>query len=579
VSATGAEREMQTIAARLAQAYAADDAGWGVRAQPLLEQLVGPVRPALLILLSAALCVLLIGAANLASLFLVRFLGRERELAIRTALGATRGRLAQELAAEAAVLGVVAGVLGMGLATAGVRILRSFAPVTLPRVGSIGVDAGVLAFCAVSSGAAVLIFGVLPAWRVTPTAEQAGRATRSAGHRRLQNALVVAQVAVGLVLLTGAGLLVESFAHFARGDSGFRTEGVLTVQLDLSAERYGTPERQWHFIASVLERLAAVPGIRGVSASDAIPGAGAAISLFTVVGDPAPDVSSMPIAPVTEVSQDYFHTLGIQLVRGRVVLPTDDDRSLKVAVIDQVIARRYFGARDPIGRRLAYGPDTLQIVGIVAPVSHGGLTGEEGPMVYAALAQYPSKFVELEIRGVGNPGALASAVKRAIATVDATVPVSHAESLSAWLLESVGTMRFSSLLTSLFALIALVLGVLGIYGVLAYVVMQRQREIGIRLALGATQTRVAASIVHRGLVLAASGVVVGSGTTWILIRVIVHAFGGAPGYDPGLTVQGWSVVPTVIGAAMTFLAVAVIAASVPAFRTTRVSPAEALTSM
>jgi ABC-type antimicrobial peptide transport system permease subunit len=199
-------------------------------------------------------------------------------------------------------------------------------------------------------------------------------------------------------------------------------------------------------------------------------------------------------------------------------------------------------------------------------------------MVYAALAQYPSKFVELEIRGVGNPGALASAVKRSIATVDPTVPVSHAESLSAWLLESVGTMRFSSLLTSLFALIALVLGVLGIYGVLAYVVMQRQREIGIRLALGATQTRVAASIVHRGLVLAASGVVLGSGTAWILIRVIVHAFGGAPGYDPGLTVQGWSVVPTVIGAAMTFLAVAVIAASVPAFRTTRVSPAEALTS-
>ena len=275
VTSDHAQRDMVLIAQRLAQKYPETNKGWSVVTVPVLDQMVGGVRPALLILLVAAVCVLVIGAANLANLFLVRCLARERDMAIRTALGALRSRLVRELVVEAGTLGVIGGVLGVGVAVAGVRALRTLAP-PLPRLDQIGFDGRVIAFCALASITTVLIFGVLPAWQISrgklaDLLKAGGRGTHTVSQHRLQHGLAVLQVAVALVLLTGAGLMVESFEHFADADPGFRPEGVVTAQVDLPTGRYADPARQAAFVATVVQRLDALPSVRAASVSNGLP--------------------------------------------------------------------------------------------------------------------------------------------------------------------------------------------------------------------------------------------------------------------------------------------------------------------
>ena len=359
VTPAHAEQELKTIAGRLAATYPATNENWSVATVPLLDQAVGQVRPALLMLLAAAACVLLIGAANLANLFLVRCLARERELAVRTALGATRRRLVRELLTEALTLGIGAGLLGVGVAFAGVRALRTLAPPTLPRLNQIGVDGRVVLFCALASIATVCVFGLLPAWqasrgRLAEVLKEGGRGTGSAQrHSCLQNGLVVLQVAIALVLLTGAGLLVESFARFARMDPGFRPDRVLTAQITLPAGRYSTPESQAAFAARVVERLASEPGVGSASVSDALPGgegsASASRMTVAVVGDPLFDPRLKPIVYGIAVGADYFRTLGISLLQGRGVVATDDRRAVRVAVLDEVAASGFSGHVIPLG--------------------------------------------------------------------------------------------------------------------------------------------------------------------------------------------------------------------------------------
>jgi putative ABC transport system permease protein len=577
VTPEGGQRELETIARRLAQTFPKTNENWSVLTTPLLDQLVGEVRPALVMLLSAAACVLLIGAANLANLFLVRYLARQRELAVRTALGATRGRLVRELLAEAATLGVAAGALGVGVAVAGVRILRALAPPDLPRLSEIGTNGRVIAFCALTSIATVLVFGVLPAWQasrsnLSDVMKEAARGTGSAQHHRLQDALVVLQMAVALVLLTGAGLLVESFDHFRRMDPGFRPDGILTAQIDLPAGRYPTPTRQAAFVTSAVEQLAALPGVTAASASSDLPGLGGGSSKirFAIVGDPAPDPSHTPVAVPLIVSPGYFRTMGITLLRGRGLLPTDDSRSVKVAVIDELLARRFFGARDPLGRHLAFvdESDTVVIVGVVAPVKQNGLDADDWPEIYTPFAQTPLSFADVEVRTSGDPEAQTAAVRNAIARLDRTVPLSDVQTMSERMTQSVGTTRFSSFLASLFAVVALVLGTVGIYSVLAYIVSQRQREIAVRIALGASRTQVMGGVVRRAFALTSVGIALGTGTAWMLTRWLAGLFAGVSPHDPEMFV----------GAAAAFAVVALAAAAVPAFRTTRVNPVMALTS-
>lgn len=582
VTAERGESELKMIAGQLATAYPKTNDEWSAATGALMDQLVGSVRPMLVMLLAAAGCVLLIGAANLANLFLVRCLAREREMALRTALGATRRRLIRELVVEAATLGVAAGALGVGVAIAGTGALRVLAPPTLPRLSEVGVDGRVVAFCAFASLATVFIFGVVPAWHASranlaQVLKEGGRGTGSAQRHRLQDSLVVAQVAIALVLLTGAGLFIESFAQFQRMDPGFRPQGVLTAQIAFTAERYPTAERQDQFVTSLVEQLQARPGVSSASVSEAVPAWATAFrNSFDIVGEAPTDPSHRPAAVANLVSPEYFRTMGIRLMRGRDVRSTDDRRAPRIAIVDALLAQRYFNGRDPIGRRIWYSftggaPDTAEIVGVVGSVKESGLAADAEPGLYFPFAQFlggRAVLAFVSIRTMGDPAALASPLRQIVAGLDRMVPVSDVKTMNERVDQSIGTTRFSTFLASLFAGVALILGVVGIYSVLAYVVAQRQREIAIRLALGASASDVMQDVVRRALALTVVGVALGSGAAWIVTRVLAGLFLGVSPHDPGIFV----------GAAVVFAAVALAAASVPAFRTTRVNPALALGS-
>jgi predicted permease len=576
VTRQAAQTAWQTIARRLERVYPETNAGWSVLAVPIEEQFVGNVKSALMTLLCAAGCVLLIGAANLANLFLVRCLAREREMAVRAALGATRGRLARELVVEAATVGLAAGAIGVGVAVGGVQALRALAPRSLPRMNEVGVNGQVIAFCALASIAAVLIFGVFPAWRVSRDSlanalKEGARGTSSAQNRRLQDALVVLQLTIALVLLTGAGLLVASFRHFQRMDPGFRPEGVLTALIELPDKRYPTPERQAALAGSLAERLAAQPGVTHASVSDALPSGFLVVLPFSVIGDPPMDPTQLPAAYGTAITPDYFRVMGIRLVSGRGVLPTDDARSTKIAVVDERFVRRVFAARDPIGRRIALEglPDTLEIVGVAASVKQNGLATEDRPEMYVPFSQFPAAHAFVALRTSANPVTETRDLKEAVASVDPTMPISDVESMNERMAQTIGMTRFSTFLASLFAVVALGLGAVGIYSVLAYIVSLRQREIAVRIALGASIGHVMGDVLRRALALTGIGIAVGALLAWILTRMLAGLFLGVGPHDPSIFA----------GAAGVFAVVALAAASVPAFRATRVNPVVALTSI
>ncbi len=574
VTTERAQTEMETIARRLAQQYRDVDENWSIRSITLVDTLIGDVRPALLMLLAAAGCVLVIGAANLANLFLVRCLARQRELAVRAALGASRGRLLRELLLEATLLGVTAGIIGVGLSIVGVPVLRMLAPEDLPRIGQIGVDARVVGFCAAMTLATVLIFGALPAWQVSwhhvaDFLKEGGRGTGSARQRWVQDGLVIAQVAIALVLLTGAGLLVASFQHFRRMDPGFRPDGVLTAQITLPPQRYPTPERQAAFIASVIEHLRALPGVEDASASTALPSFDGYKGAFTIAGDPPPDATHMPQADVACVSPTYFHLMGIPLRRGRTLLPSEDTPTSKAVMVDQRLAQRYLAGHDVLGVGLIAAPDTLRVVGVVAPVKQDGLAAaEDFPVLYVPLSACPSDFTYVAIRTSRNPKAQTAAVRRAIAHLDTDVPVSDVQTMTERMGQSIAITRFSTFLASLFAAIALVLGAIGIYSVLAYIVSQRRRETAVRIALGASPGDVVGAVLRSALTLTGIGIVLGSLAAWLLARVLANLFIGVNPHDSTIFV----------GAAALFAVVALAAASIPAIRMTRVDPTVALNS-
>ena len=570
-----AQRELQMIAGRLAASYPETDRNWSAVAVPIVEQVEGAIRPALIALLAAAACVLLIGAANLANLFLVRYLAREREIAVRTALGATRIRVLRELLMEALALSLAGGTLGVTLAVVGARALRLLAPATLPRLHQVGVDARVVAFCALALMATVLVFGLLPAWQaaggsLAPVLKEGGRATGSARRYRLQNVFVVLQVAVALVLLTGAGLLVESFDHFRRMDPGFRGEGVLTAEIDLPAERYTTTDRQALFAHRVVEELEAQPGVEAASISEVVPGLMTGENGFSIVGDPAWKPGEVPIAYAIAVSADYFRTMGIRVLRGRGLLPTDDRRAIDVAVINERLARQFFPNRDPLGHRITWQnlPDTVQIVGVVTSVKQGGLEEPDRPEMYVPFAQFPNTLAFLALRTSGDPASRVRLLRRVVASVDSTAPVSDVATMNERMTASLGTGRFSAFLASLFATIAVVLGMVGIYSVLAFVVSHRQREIAVRIALGASRSHVIGSVLLQAMRLTGIGLALGSGMAWVLTRLLANLFAGVNPHDPTIF----------ISALVVFAFVALTAACIPAVRTTRISPVVALNS-
>lgn len=575
VTADEGRRELEAILSRGAARAPAPDPGWSVVTKPLLDEWIGDVRPALVALLAAAGCVLLIGAATLANLFLVRCFAHEREIAVRTALGATRARLTRELLMEATILSVAACAIGIGLAIGGVRVLRALAPSSLPRVSTAAVDGRMLGFCALATVVTVFVFGALPAWQTSRGTladflREGGRGTGAAQKRRFQSGLVIVQLMIAFVLLTGAGLLVDSFLRFERINLGFRPQGVLTGVIRVPAQRYPTVGRGIAFAMRVVEQLEAQPGVTAASISTGFPGHGFALYPFRVVGEPPPP-DSAPLARMYFVSPDYFRTMGIGLHRGRGILPSDGGAA-RVAVIDDALARRFFTGGDPVGWRLAFGRDTVTIVGVVASVKEEGAPEQNYVGVYAPITQADNpltlSFLTLAARVLHDPRAYVAALRHAVTSLDPTVPVSDVRTMVARENESISTTRFSMFLASLFALAALVLGAVGIYSVLAYIVTQRRREIAIRIALGATSGDVMGDVFKQAFVLTVIGLALGTGAAWMLTRTLAILFVGVSPHSPGIFTA----------AAGVFAVVSLLASSVPAFRTTRISPIVALNS-
>jgi predicted permease len=343
---------------------------------------------------------------------------------------------------------------------------------------------------------------------------------------------------------------------------------VLTAQIAPPSERYASPEKQAGFVWEVLEHLSAVPGVRDASLSNFLPTTGTWLKGFIIVGDPTPDPAHFPVSDFECVTPDYFRTMGIPLRRGRGVLTTDDRRAAGIVVVDELFTHTYFPGRDPIGQRLSFGDDTVPIVGVVGSVKQRGLMGDAAPVMYRPFAQCPARSVYLEARTAGDPVALTGSLKQAILAVDPTAPVYDIKTMTARMAESTGTTRFSTLLASVFAAVALTLSVVGLYSVLAYVVSQRRRELGVRLALGASNAHLMSEVLRQAAVLTLGGIACGSLVAWLLARALAGIFVGVRPHDPVVFTAG----------IVAFAAIALIATSVPAWRTTRIDPAVVLTS-
>ncbi|MFL5578191.1 MAG: ABC transporter permease [Gemmatimonadaceae bacterium] len=575
VTAERAGTEMRTIARRLEEAHPQFNTGWSVNVVPLEEQVIGGVRRALLVLSGVVGFVLLIACANVANLQLAQASAREREIAVRAALGAGGWRLARQLLVESVLLALAGGALGVLLAFWGTAALTAAAPAAIPRVHDVSLDARALGVTAALSLLAALLFGFLPALQVARgdlhDALKSGGRGAVAGRSRLRSTLVVVQVALSLVLLVGAGLMLKSFARLQGVSPGFDPERLLTAKVTLSGPKYESDARQTAFFQQLLERVAAEPGVRAAGAINWLPLSGLRSATdYTIAGRPAPRRGEEPGADVRAVDPAYFRAMGIPLLRGTTFngheLP---DARTKTVVISESLARAQFPGQDPLGQRiLMEWGDTLtgEIVGVVGDVRHIGLDSIAPPTIYWALPQFPSPFMTLVVRTAGDPMRSAGAVRRAVWSLDPDLPVADVKPMESYLGDSVARRRFTATLLATFAALALSLAAVGLYGVVSYSVAQHTREFGIRMALGASATAVRRGVMRQSLLLAVAGVVAGILGALALTRLLASLL-----YDVSATD------PTVFaGIAAVLTGVALAAAYVPARRATRVDPMEAL---
>lgn len=580
VSTDAANAELNTIAARLEQQYPDTNKNRRVKLESLRETIVGDIRPTLLTLLGAVGLVLLIACANVANLLLARSARRQREIAIRTALGAGRRRIVRQLFTESMLLAIAAGLVGLVLALAGTNLLSRYVPEGIPRVNEISTDAVVLVFTLAASIFTGLLFGLAPALQTSnPTLTgtlKEGERNSSPGHNRTGKVLIVAEVALTLVLLVGAGLLVKSFWHLMRVDPGFNPENLLALQISVNA---GTDEgpRVANFLDQLQERTRSLPGVESVAISNGLPFEGANNPAFVIEGQAPPENGQEPNGILYITSPDYLQTLGITLLRGRGFSAHDTPTTPLVALIDEVFARQYFPNEDPLGKRLRQSgaKEIREIVGIVRHVEHlnlEGLSASRGE-VYFAFNQIPVervprfvRRVNLLVRTTVDPLGMVQPVRNQIAALDKDQAVFNVRTMEEAVARSVSARRFSMILLTVFAGLALVLAAVGIYGVISYSVAQRTREVGIRMALGAQTTDVLKLVVRDGLKLVVIGVLVGLGGALVLTRLMNTLLFGVTPTD-GLTYGAVTVV---------LIGVALAACYIPARRATKVDPLVAL---
>ena len=580
-----AKAELATISDRLAQQYPKDNKGWGATAIPLRDDLIGDVRPALLILLGAVALVLLIACANVANLVLAKMLSRRKEVAIRSALGASRHRLLQQVLAETSVLAIAGGAFGLIFAHYGTVFMLRLVGNQLPRSGAIGLDGWVLAFTLGVSLLTGTLAGLLPALHLTredvgeALKESAGRTASESGGRRTRSILIIAEVALSLMLLIGAGLLIRSLWMLRGVNPGFDPDHVITMFLSIPSTKFTTPQRQISFYNRVLLRVRALPGVQSAGVIDALPlTGGGSHQPVQIDGRPVQAMADQPEVDVRLISPGYRTTMHIPLLRGRDLFDSDVAGSPGVVLISQSMARQLWPNEDPIGKHLTmyfFPLTTREIVGVVGDVKDDALSQtRSASMLYMPLGQisagrdgqWQSFGMTLAVRTHTDPRSVISAITNAVTEIDNEVPLLYVKTMQDTIDESLLQQRFTMLLLSGFAALALLLAAVGIYSVLAYAVRSRVREIGIRMALGAQIRDVLRMVVADGLKPTCIGVAVGLAGALALSRVMSNLIYGVAATDP-ITIAGVTVLLGIV---------AVFASIIPAYRATRIDPLRAL---
>ncbi|HUE02394.1 MAG TPA: ABC transporter permease [Bryobacteraceae bacterium] len=578
VTVAQARAEMAVIAARLEKQYPATNAGTGMILFPMAEMFAGRIRPVLLILLGAVGVLLLIACANLANLLLARAATREKEIAIRGALGAGRLRLIRQLLTESLVLALAGGTLGLALAVWGVRVLRSIVPDMFPMLQHMQVDTPVLAFTFGISILTGLLFGLVPAWRASHTdlnttlKEAAGRSESAGGSHRIRSLLLGGEVALAVLLSVSAGLLLRSFVLVTEVNPGVRTANILTMNVSLPVAEYDTPVKRANFYKDLIARLDTLPGVRSAGAVMFLPlrvsilSFRVAVSGFTIQGRPPLGPDQQQDADYRTATPGYFSTMGIALRQGRLFDGHDDTGAKPVVLVNEALVRRYFPHENPLGQHLVM-RKPLEIVGVVADAKLYGLDTPVEPAVYLPQAQAPgSSAMAIVVRTEGDPAALTAAVRREILRLDPEQPVSNVRTMQTVFSDSLTLRRVSMMLLMVFASLALTLASVGVYGLTAYAVSRRTHEIGLRVALGASQSHILRLVVGRELVTSLIGSAIGVGAALLLTRGLAGMLYGVTPRDP-LVFAG---VPLLL------IAVSVLASYVPARRATRIDPLVAL---
>jgi putative ABC transport system permease protein len=576
-----AKTEMNAIAARIAEEYPDFNGHWGVNVVPVRDQISGELRPALLILFGAVAFVLLIACANVSSLLLARAAAREREMAVRTAIGASPWRIARQLLTESVVLALIGGGIGVALAVWGANLLLAASPENLLDLRSIPIDWRVLAFAAGSTLLAGLLFGFLPSYisahsAISETLKEGGRGSSAGKRQRIaRSAFVVAQICLALVLLAGSGLLIRSFIRLVGVDPGFDSTHLLTFKVSLPSSKYGTDPALLAFFRQLLSRVSALPGVRSASTSSFPPfsGIGAATGVH-LLSQPVRSVADLPVAAVRVVGPDFFHTLQIPLRAGRTFSEDELAQERHVVIINQVFVDKYLSGANPLGQKAVIFMKSLEesqntpseIIGVVGDVRQMGLDTPAEPTVYWPHPELVYSEMTILVRTANDPLALVSAVRNELHQMDPELPMAAMATMDQLVSGSLSRSRFTMLVLGVFAALALILACVGIYGVIAYSVTQRTQEFGIRMALGANRGDVFRLVLGQGTRLTLLGIGLGIVAALIVTRLMATLLYGVSATDP----------LTFTAVALLLAVVALAACYIPARRATRVDPIVAL---